>query len=200
MHEAVKAAVRAWASAGSSSAGAAALSSARRRLDRALIPTLVAELAEISAELMVEMLAKPEGVGAGAAPVEVEGVALHPKQAERLGAWLEDQRATAGALGLPPKAWLAALERGFSAYGAREGGSKAGPADSSGPRSDLRPCAAPEATALLGAARRQFENPPAPGAGLHGLIAARHFASEARKEAKPTAPPARAPKDKKPRG
>jgi hypothetical protein len=175
----VKDAVRGWARAASFENGAKVLAEARRALPAELVPQLVSELSEISAELMVELLARAEGVDPDAELVEVEGVKLHPKQAERLGAWLEDQKLTAEALGLEPKTWLAALDRGFSALAAREGeGRAASPENLEG--------AARAARRMVGADPAGFENRPDPSksarAGLSGLLAARSFPSKSKKK------------------
>lgn len=175
--EQVKAAVRAWGRAPNVEAAARALTAGRRALPDHLRPQLVSEIAEISAELMVNLLCRTDGLDPSAAAVEVEGEALHPKQAERLGAWIEDQRLTAAALGLEAQTWLQQLERGFERYGARARGEE--------PEGDAPSGVDPaQAKRLLGAARASFEARPEPGkskqAGLTGLLAARTFGKKQR--------------------
>ena len=172
----VKDVVRAWGGAKHLEAAADALRRGRSSLPPDLRPQLVSEIAEISAELMVTVLCKPEGLDDGRAPVEVEGEALHPRQAERLGAWLEDQKLAADALGLDVDAWLRELDKGFTRFGARAGGDETGKA--------VATFVDPEqARRLLGAARSAFEARPDAGsekAGLSGLLAARSFGKKKR--------------------
>ena len=169
----VKDAVRAWGGAKNIEQAARALEEARRDLPAELRPQLLSEIAEISAELMVTVLCKTDGLNPDAEPVEVEGEALHPKQAERLGAWLEDQKLTAKALGVEPKVWLRELEAGFTRYGKSEAGTE-GEEDSAPATADVA-----RAQRLLGAKAEAFEARPDPSqsktAGLTGLLAARAF-------------------------
>lgn len=172
VHPRVKEAVRAWAHAANIERSAHALAEARGRLPPELVAQLVDEVAEISAELMVELVTRADGVDTTQAPVDVLGVPLLPKQAERLGAWLEDQQLVAGALGLDSDAWLRQLERGFERYGQRVTGASAADAATATDVSD-------DVKRMLGNARGKFEARPAPGtsrrAGLSGLLAARGF-------------------------
>lgn len=174
---AVKDAVRAWGKAKDGEAGARALADARQRLPAELVPQLVQELAEISAELLLAMLTREDGLTTDAKPVDVQGVELHPKQAERLGAWLEDQQRTAKALGLDGATWQRLLDAAMTKLGASSD-------DASKPDA-TKPAAAQlseDAKKLVGAVAASFENRPEPGksakAGLSGLLAARSFGAK----------------------
>lgn len=171
--EAVKDAVRAWAKAKDPDAGARALAKARQALPAELVPQLVSELAEIGAEILLSLLTREDGVDAAAAPVDVEGVALHPKQAERLGAWAEDQVKVAKALGLDGPTWQKKVEQAMTTLGKGEG---AAPADA--PAAQI----SDSAKKLVGAIGEKFENRPEAGkseqSGLRGLLAARGFAKK----------------------
>lgn len=177
--ERVKDAVRAWARAKDIEAAAKALTEGRLDLPAELRGQLVAEIAEISAELMVDLLCRTDGLDPEAEAVEVQGEALDPKQAERLGAWAEDQRLTAEALGLEADAWLQQLERGFDRYGARARGDAG--EETAAPGVDPA-----RARQLLGVARQGFQARPQPGqsqqAGLSGLLAARSFGRPPKKK------------------
>ncbi len=169
VHPRVKDAVRAWGAAPDLARAAEALDAARRTLEPELIAQLVDEVAEISAELMVEVIAMESGVDTDAAPIDVLGLSLYPKQTERLAAWLEDQAPTAAALGLERDAWVRQIEKGFERYLARARG-----------EGDAPPAEITDgARRLLGDSRTAFEARPAPGAspraGLSGLLAARGF-------------------------
>lgn len=171
----VKDVVRAWARAKDVEASAKVLAAGRAELPPELRPQLVSEIAEISAELMVDLLCRTDGLDPEAEPVDVQGEPLDPKQAERLGAWAEDQQRTARALGLEPKAWLDHLGRGFERYGDKARGESAGADETDAPlAADPR-----QAKRLLGVAKASFEARPDPSqstqAGLSGLLAARAF-------------------------
>ncbi len=173
VHPRVQDAVRAWGAAPDIDAAAKVLETHRRALPPELVAQLVDEVAEISAEMMVELLTQERGVDATSEPVDLGGVELFPKQAARLGAWLEDQKRTAEALGLDGDAWIRQMERGFDRYLARARGDEAPP--------DVAEATA-QAQQLLGAERKAFEARPAPGesakAGLAGMLAARDFAKK----------------------
>lgn len=179
----VKDAVRAWAGAKSFAAGAKALAAARRALSAEQLPILVSEVAEVSAELMVEVLAETKGLDAEAEPVEFEGVQMHPRQAERLGAWAEDQKLTGEALGLKHEAWKAALDRGFTALARKSGDSSAASSLEEGAVGVERPTE--QARRILGNTSGAFQNRPDPAKtgspGLSGILAARNFPSKKKK-------------------
>lgn len=170
---AVVVAVRAWGAAPSMEAAAQALTKARRALAPELRPALVHEVAAVAAELLLEQLTRTDGLDEGASPVEVEGVELHPMQAQRLGAWLEDQKLACDALGLDPRTWQAALDRamvtlGTTAEGSTPGGRKA---------VDVG-----RATALIGT--EKSSRAPSVGAskgGLQSLLDARSFDAKPKK-------------------
>lgn len=162
----VIAVVKAWGKAKDSAAGAQVLADAKRRLSPELAVQLIGELADISAELLLVMLTREDGLDPAAEPVDINGTPLHPKQAERLGAWLEDQQKVAGALGLALGPWQKALESAMSALGEKTD------------NPDLTAAAA-DAQKWMGAVSQPFQNRPTPGsspkAGLSGLLGARGF-------------------------
>ena len=171
VHPDVKAAVIAWAGAADLDAAAAILDESRKKLDPGLLPQLRTEVAEISAESFVALLALERDVVPGPKPVEILGVELHPKQAERLSAWLQDQRSTAEALGLEPEAWGRMIDAGMKRYLANERGA-AGPVPRDASKRVI------EAQRLLGtASAKGFANPRTPvgrrGSGLLDILAAR---------------------------
>lgn len=155
---AVQDAVRAWAKASDSTAGAKALAAARLALPAELLPILLNEITEISAELLFTMVAKDD-----------------PQQAERLGAWAEDQKLTAEALGQSGEAWMREIESGIARYGARERGEDVGAAKPQ----DAARALSPGLEKLVGTMRASFENRPAAGtsktAGLSGILSAKNF-------------------------
>lgn len=171
-----KAAVRVWAKSKDGAAGAKALATHRRQLPAELRSLLVSEVAEISAELMVELLAREDGLDPKSDPVEVEGAQLHPRQAARLQAWLEDQKLTAEALGQSPEAWMKALDGGFSRYGARARGDGEG-VEASPPEDEAKISRARRLLASEGPATFQARPDPSKSAsaGLTGLLAAKNF-------------------------
>lgn len=180
--ERVKTAVRAWAAHDRPEKAGSALGEHRRALPAELMPQLVAEVAEISAELVVRLLERTDGLEPpDAEPVELEGLRLHPKQAERLAAWGEDQTHTVKALGLSSEAWIKAFDAAFVRLQARLGAESEAAAEEAGTLSDRSDDAAKAAAArrMLGAGAPRFENRPPPGnsprAGLSGLLAAREF-------------------------
>lgn len=174
LHPDVKTAIRAWADAGELERSAEVLTGARRDLDPALLPQLRSKIAEISAECCVELLALERDVVPGK-PIEVMGMALMPKQAERFVAWAADQKATGMALGVGPQAWGRMVEAGMRRYVSAERS-----------RTDRRQSVrdwsrrAAEAEQLLGTAAAQALDVPKPrsaSSGLMGMIAARTFKS-----------------------
>ncbi len=109
----VIAAVRAWAAAGVD--GAAMLAEQRRALDPLLLPALVSEVAEITAEQLLVVLDQPaRPPKQGERPVPFLGVELSQEQGRRAAAWLDEQRALAGALSLEPELWSHKLADGMA--------------------------------------------------------------------------------------
>lgn len=161
VHEDVKRAVLAWAGAPDLDDAARQLAKHRRRLDAELVDELTHEIAEISAETLIELIAMERDVIPGPT-VEILGLALYPKQAERVAAWVEDQEPTTTALGIDPDDWGAIVERGLRKYVARERGNV---------EARTR-----QASDLIGAARKnRFAPPRRESSGLSGLLAARTF-------------------------
>lgn len=167
----VQAAVRAWAAEEELEDGAQVLALERRKLPSELHATLRSEVAEISVECLIEVLALERGVEPGET-VEVFGLALLPKQVERLSAWILDQRAVADALGVDPEAWGRMLVSGLDRYRAAQGAGD-GAQDTAAADKLLR------AKSLLGDHSLPFQNRPQPGAsgqaGVAGLLGAMRF-------------------------
>lgn len=179
---AVIAVVKAWAAADDLDEAAAALANGRRSLDPPLQAQLRSEIAEISAHTLLEVMTMERGVDGGEA-VDVGGVALLPKQVERVSAWRHDQEPTADALGVEVERWHQMVVEGMEAVVAELAdapptqGSPAAPAGSAAERAD-------KARALLGNMPSTFEDRPTPGseqAGLSGILAAKAFAKGKKK-------------------
>jgi len=175
LHPEVKAALKAWADAGELEASAKVLSAARRDLDAALLPQLRRKIAEISAECCVELLALERDVTPGE-PIEVLGMQLMPKQAERFVAWAQDQQATGLALGVEPEAWSRMVETGMRTYVDKE---RAAAGTNKSSVKDWSRRAAEAQQLLDGVSRHGFnvEAPDPKRSGLMGLLAAKKFKS-----------------------
>lgn len=186
--------VKAWAAAGDLDRAPQVLADGRRALDPLLLPALLVEIAEVQGELLIAALDLPPPAsargaaqrGAEDAPlVEVLGLQLRQDQAQRLQAWLDDQRPTAEALGLDIEAWAKKLEAGLGAVIAalRGASASASPERAAALDAAERLVAAQRAT---GAATTTFQGGVDPAtsaqAGLRGLLAAREFKGDAKKK------------------
>jgi hypothetical protein len=172
--DAVKDAVLAWANAANVQDAAARLAEARKTLAQDLFPALCDEIAEITTETLLGLLARKDRIGAHEKTTDVFGVALFPAQLERFSAWVNDQRTTADALGLPFPTWMGVLERGAARVLER-----AADEEANGPPEQDVGAASSVAKKLIGAEKAAFENRPKTGtsaaAGIMGLIAAYKF-------------------------
>lgn len=107
LDEAARAHLLRWAAASGAGAAGRAARAARADLAAAELVVLRAAMAALAAAVLEALLARP--VDLEGPEVEVAGVRLSAGHAALLSAWLDEQAATAEALGTDPDRWLAQI-------------------------------------------------------------------------------------------
>jgi len=174
-------AVKAWAAA-NDDAGRV-LAEKRVSLDPLLLPVLLTEIAEVSCEQLLLALDMPPRTppAADEKTVPFVGLELSQEQGQRLLLWLQEQRTTADALLQSPEAWSKRVAEGMEQVLVALRGK---------PLSALTAAIGQGiAGDPLAAASKGFVGAVDPRtsekAGLRGVLAARNFKKDPKKDPKP---------------